>query len=172
MHRWGSLNFLQFAIRTSKASRPRRTPGTALPVRKAARVQAVTCLAQLALPHELGRSQGEAATALNLHSPAATGHPSIQSHQRLSIKKKNLVERELCEEHFRFGDMACTPMHSLPPRVAAAPRRAHHRSPRLVATRRCSVGHRAETCASASQSPACPCKMSACSSWSASYFLP
>jgi len=41
---------LQFAIRTSKASRPRRTPGTALPVRKAARVQAVTCLAQLAQP--------------------------------------------------------------------------------------------------------------------------
>ena len=58
--------------------RQRRTPGTALPVRKAARVQAVTCLAQLALPHELGRTQGEAATALNLHSPAATGHPSIR----------------------------------------------------------------------------------------------
>ena len=59
---------LQFAINTSKASRLRRTPGTALPVRKAARVQAVTCLAQLALPHELGRTQGEAATALNLHT--------------------------------------------------------------------------------------------------------
>ena len=104
----------------------------------------------------------------------ATLHPTAPPPKtRLSIKKKkNLVERELCEEHFRFGDMACTPMHSLPPRVAAAPRRAHHRSPRLVATRRCSVGHRAETCASASQSPACPCKMSACSSWSASYFLP
>ena len=70
------LRNLQFAINTSKASRPRRTPGTALPVRKAARVQAVTCLAQLALPHELGRTQGEAATALNLHSPAATGNPS------------------------------------------------------------------------------------------------
>ena len=69
---------LQFAIRTSKASRPRRTPGTALPVRKAARVQAVTCLAQLALPHQTGNTQGEAVTALNLHSPAATGHPSIQ----------------------------------------------------------------------------------------------
>ena len=27
--------------------------------RKAARVQAVTCLAQLALPHELGRTQGD-----------------------------------------------------------------------------------------------------------------
>jgi len=64
----GIQSYLQFAIRTSKASRPRRTPGTAVPVRKAARVQAVTCLAQLALPHELGRSQGEAATALNLHS--------------------------------------------------------------------------------------------------------
>ena len=66
---------MQFAIRTSKASRPRRTPGTALPVRKVARVQAVTCLAQLALPRQAGNTQGGAATALNLHSPAVTGPP-------------------------------------------------------------------------------------------------
>ena len=167
---------MQFAIRTSKASRPRRTPGTALPVRKAARVQAVTCLAQFAPSHQAGNTQGE--SSHRSQSPFSSGDwgpplPPSRTNTSLSIKKKkNLVERELCEEHFRFGDMACTPMHSLPPRVAAAPRRAHHRSPRLVATRRCSVGHRAETCASASQSPACPCKMSACSSWSASYFLP
>ena len=46
---------LSSALRnTSKASRPlpRRTPGTALPVRKAARVQAVTCLAQQAQPRK------------------------------------------------------------------------------------------------------------------------
>ena len=83
---------LQFAIRTSKASRPRRTPGTALPVRKAARVQAVTCLAQLALPRQAGNTQGEVATALDLHSPAVTGLPSTQPplHPKfpLSIKKK------------------------------------------------------------------------------------
>jgi hypothetical protein len=29
---------------------------SALPVRKAARVQAVTCLAQLALPHQIGKN--------------------------------------------------------------------------------------------------------------------
>ena len=61
---------LQFAIRTSKASRPRRTPGTALPVRKAARVQAVTCHSQFVRPCQTGNSQGTSATALNLHSPA------------------------------------------------------------------------------------------------------
>ena len=70
-----TIFFLQFAIRTSKASRPRRTPGTALPVRKAARVQAVTCLAQLAIPRQAGNTQGEVATALDLHSPAVTGPP-------------------------------------------------------------------------------------------------
>ena len=147
------------------------------PVHKAARVQAVTCLAQLAPSRQAGNTQG--GSSHRSQSPFSSGDwgpplPPSRTNTSLSIKKKkkNLVERELREEHFRFGDMACTPMHSLPPRVAAAPRRAHHRSPRLVATRRCSVGHRAETCASASQSPACPCKMSACSSWSASYFLP
>ena len=66
---------MQFAINTSKASRPRRTPGTALPVRKAARVQAVTCLAQLAPSRQAGNTQRGAATALNLHSPAVTGLP-------------------------------------------------------------------------------------------------
>jgi len=78
--RVGLGQFLQFAINTSKPPAPvaLQGPGTALPVRKAARVQAVTCLAQLALPHQAGNTQGEAVTALNLHSPAATGHPSIQ----------------------------------------------------------------------------------------------
>ena len=79
--------FLQFAIRTSKASRPRRTPGTALPVRKAARVQAVTCLAQLALPRQAGNTQGGAATALNLHSPAVTGPPPTVTTQSPSTNK-------------------------------------------------------------------------------------
>jgi len=60
---------LQFAIRTSKASRPRRTPGTALPVRKAARVQAVTCLAQLAQPRKARVNPGRDG---DHHSPAVT----------------------------------------------------------------------------------------------------
>ena len=83
---------MQFAIRTSKASRPRRTPGTALPVRKAARVQAVTCLAQLALPHQAGKTQGEAATALNLHSPAVTGPPPTTQSPSKNKKKISLNE--------------------------------------------------------------------------------
>ena len=93
---------LQFAIKTSKASRPRRTPGTALSVRKAARVQAVTCLAQLALPHQAGNTQGGAATALDLNSPAVTGLPSAQPPstnkcENISLSKKN------CECHWRSG---------------------------------------------------------------------
>ena len=60
---------LQFAIRTSKASRPRRTPGTALPVRKAARVQAVTCLAQLAQPRKAWENPGRDS---DHRSPAVT----------------------------------------------------------------------------------------------------
>ena len=60
---------MQFAIRTSKASRPRRTPGTALPVRKAARVQAVTCLAQLAQPRKARENPGRDG---DHHSPAVT----------------------------------------------------------------------------------------------------
>ena len=65
------MSFLQFAIRTSKASRPRRTPGTALPVRKAARVQAVTCLAQLAPSRQAGNTQG--VSSHRSQSPCSSG---------------------------------------------------------------------------------------------------
>ena len=106
------IAILQFAIRTSKASRPRRTPGTALPVRKAARVQAVTCLAQLALPRQAGNTQGGAATALDLHSPAVTGLPSTQppstnKGENISLNKKKIVnvtgEAEKLQSGFREG---------------------------------------------------------------------
>ena len=62
---------MQFAIRTSKASHPRRTPGTALPVRKAARVQAVTCLAQLAPSRQAGNTQG--VSSHRSQSPISSG---------------------------------------------------------------------------------------------------
>ena len=48
---------------------------------------------------ERGGGWSPSSISLNLHSPAVTGAP----HQHLSIKKKkkkNLVERKLCEEHF------------------------------------------------------------------------
>ena len=66
---------LQFAISTSKPPAPVAPREQTSPVHKAARVQAVTCLAQLALPHQTGNTQGEAVAALNLLSPAATGPP-------------------------------------------------------------------------------------------------
>ena len=85
---------MQFAINTSKPPAPAAPREQTSPVHKAVRGQAVTCLAQLALPHQAGNTQGEAATALNLHSPAATGHPSIQPPSpnkisSLNKKKKN-----------------------------------------------------------------------------------
>ena len=60
---------MQFAIKTSKASRPRRTPGTASPVRKAARVQAATCHSQLAQPRKAWENPGRDS---DHHSPAVT----------------------------------------------------------------------------------------------------
>ena len=76
---------LQFAINTSKASRPRRTPGTALPVRKAARVQAVTCLAQLAQPRKAWENPGRDS---DHHSPAVTQATPTPTLLSLSKKKK------------------------------------------------------------------------------------
>ena len=60
---------MQFAINTSRASRPRRTPGTALPVRRAARVQAVTHHSQLAQPRKARENPGRDS---DHHSPAVT----------------------------------------------------------------------------------------------------
>ena len=107
LDRGTSIPVLRFAINTSKASRPRRTPGTALPVRKAARVQAVTCLAQLALPRQAGNTQGGAATALNLHSPAVTGpppttqSPSTNKFQKTAFIDSNLIKLWLLESQVK-----------------------------------------------------------------------
>ena len=69
IEKYFQIHNLQFAINTSKASRPRRTPGTALPVRKAARVQAVTCHSQLAQPRKAWENPGRDS---DHHSPAVT----------------------------------------------------------------------------------------------------
>ena len=131
---------MQFAFRTSKASRPRRAPGTALPVRKAARVQAVTHFwLNLPYPAKLGRTQSEAATALDLHSPAATGLPSTQppstnkceNFLSLSLEKKKIVnvtgEAEKLQSGCREGPVvpSCWSRFVPPIRACMDPRKEH-----------------------------------------------
>ena len=83
----GAEGGLQFAVNTSKASRPRRTPGTALPVRKAARAQAVTHHSQLAQPRKTWENPGRDG---DHHSPAVTQATPTPTLLSLSKKKKKM----------------------------------------------------------------------------------